>query len=103
MQSSELNSGIIATGGKENALQLWSLEKKCNIFKAKYQKDFLELQKPVYISDIVFFPDSQYKVAVTNRHGQVWMYDTKAKRAPVIDFEMSSKRTPTTIALTCNE
>lgn len=102
MQSAGLNSGIVATGGKDNVLKLWNLETSTNIFKAKNQKDFLELQKPIFISDMVIFPNTEYKVATCNRHGFLWLYDTKAKKAPVIEFE-TPKRVPTSISLTCHE
>lgn len=75
MRSPKLNSGIVATGGKDNGLKLWNLETKSTLFQSRnVKKTELELEVPIWVSDIAFIPDTDYKVAVSTRHGQVITY-----------------------------
>ena len=65
----------IATGGKENRLQLWDVSRPdANpVFAAKNVKpDMLELRVPVWVTDICF-PDalSPSTVATVSRYGHI--------------------------------
>uniref|UniRef100_A0A2R5LJX0 Uncharacterized protein n=1 Tax=Ornithodoros turicata TaxID=34597 RepID=A0A2R5LJX0_9ACAR len=80
---------VVATGGKENDLKLWNLERlEQPIFQAKNVKnDFLDLRMPVWVTDMQFLRDSE-KVAVVTGHHQIRVYDPSCRqRRPVIDFE----------------
>ena len=86
---------IIATGGKENDLQVWNLNQHEEpVFRAKNVKpNFLELRVPVWVSDICF-PDvnSSQLLSYVNRHGHVRLYDTRAgkggaQRRPIMELE----------------
>lgn len=71
MAHSSLNSDIIATGGKGNDLKLWNLKSKECVFKAKnVRKDMLELEVPIWVSDVTFMSNSS-NVAICSRHGYV--------------------------------
>lgn len=71
MRQSNSQKEIIATGGLENPLKLFDVEKEKQIFVAKNVKnDSLELRVPVWISDIGFFPDSS-KLITSSKYGHV--------------------------------
>ncbi|XP_033211907.1 WD repeat-containing protein 74 [Belonocnema kinseyi] len=91
MRQSTSKKEIIATGGLENPLQLFDLEKKKQIFVAKNVKnDSLELRVPVWISDIGFFPDSS-KLVTSSKYGHVRLYDHHAQRRPVMNIEVKQE------------
>lgn len=73
MKHCPYNTSIIATGGKENDLKLWDLEKKETIFHAKnVPHDWLELRVPIWVSDICFLPEESGKVvAICSRYGAI--------------------------------
>lgn len=79
---------MIATGGKENDLQIWDLNRpEAPVFRARNVKpNFLELRVPVWVSDICF-PDASTPslVSVATRHGHVRLYDARIenRRRPV--------------------
>lgn len=83
---------LIATGGKENDLQIWDLSKIDDgpVFRAKnVAMDSLELRVPVWITDFCF-PDnaSSDKVGAVTRYGHVRLYDTKTgQRRPVLSID----------------
>ncbi|KAK6622747.1 hypothetical protein RUM43_008590 [Polyplax serrata] len=84
--------GVIGLGGNKNDFKIWDIERKEKIFCAKnVKKDMLELEVPIWVTDLTFLPDSEYKVAVSTRHGQVRLYDTKAQRRPVIDINIENQ------------
>ncbi|KAK7110824.1 WD repeat-containing protein 74-like [Littorina saxatilis] len=79
---------LIATGGKENPLKLWDLNKPDTpVFVSKNVKnDWLNLRVPVWVSRIQFLSDNRRVVTGTG-HNQVRVYDPKSsQRRPVIDF-----------------
>ncbi|XP_042226551.1 WD repeat-containing protein 74-like [Homarus americanus] len=67
---------LIATGGKENDLQLWDLQHPEEpTFKAKNVKpDMLELRVPVWVTDAAFLED-QRTLAVSSRHKHVRVFE----------------------------
>lgn len=71
MRHSKVNKNLIATGGQENELKLFDLEKKVQIFTAKnVPHDMLQLRMPVWISDICFLPNSNV-VVTASKYGHV--------------------------------
>eukprot|EP00057_Strongylocentrotus_purpuratus_P033563 XP_791892.3 PREDICTED: WD repeat-containing protein 74 [Strongylocentrotus purpuratus] len=78
----------IATGGKENDLKVWDLERPDDpIFKAKnVRNSFLDLRVPVWVNDMQFLANSS-KVVTCTGHCQVRLYDPSAtQRRPVLDI-----------------
>ena len=86
------NANLIATGGKENDLQLWDVSnlKKGPLFRAKnVPHDNLELRVPVWLTDICFTDNqSANRIAVVSRYGHIRLYDTRGnQRRPVLAME----------------
>lgn len=91
MRQGRVKREIIATGGLENPLKLFDIEKRKQTFVAKNMKnDFLGLKVPIWISDMGFFSDT-FKVVIASKHGDVHLYDTRAQRRPVIKVEIKSQ------------
>ncbi|XP_017542249.1 WD repeat-containing protein 74 [Pygocentrus nattereri] len=79
----------VATGGKENPLKVWDLERPDKpIFTAKnVANDWLDLRVPVWVRDVAFIPDSDRIVTCTGYH-QVRVYDPSTpQRRPVLEAE----------------
>ncbi|KAG8564262.1 hypothetical protein GDO81_016396 [Engystomops pustulosus] len=77
----------VATGGKENDLKIWDLQRPEEpIFRAKnVMNDWLDLRVPIWIRDLDFIPDSDKVVTCTSYH-QVRIYDPcSPKRRPVLE------------------
>ncbi|KAM4617306.1 WD repeat-containing protein 74 [Discoglossus pictus] len=77
----------VATGGKENDLKIWDLQKPEEpIFRAKnVRNDWLDLRVPVWIRDLDFIPESDKVVTGTSYH-QVRIYDPSCpQRRPVLE------------------
>ena len=94
MRQSPAERSLVATGGKENDLQLWDLN-RTDVgpkFRARNVKNnFLDIRVPVWISDICF-PDalSPASVCTVSRHSHVRLYDTREggkQRRPVRELE----------------
>ncbi|XP_070157663.1 WD repeat-containing protein 74 [Polyergus mexicanus] len=95
MRHSCTQKNIIATGGLENRLKLFDLEKQELIFSEKnLPHDWLELRIPIWISDLNFLPGTQ-QIATVGRYGHVHLYDPNAQRRPVINLTIQDE------ALTC--
>lgn len=78
---------LIATGGKgrQNNLKIWDLETKTKVFSSKnLPNDYLELEVPVWDSDIVFL--DAHQLATCSRYGYLRVYDTRKQRRPVLDY-----------------
>uniref|UniRef100_A0A8C3NAN8 Uncharacterized protein n=1 Tax=Geospiza parvula TaxID=87175 RepID=A0A8C3NAN8_GEOPR len=78
---------VVGTGGKENALKVWDLQRPQEpLFRAKnVRNDWLDLRVPVWDRDLQFLPGSQRIVTCTG-HGQVRLYDPACpRRRPVLD------------------
>uniref|UniRef100_A0A4W4FAW7 WD repeat domain 74 n=1 Tax=Electrophorus electricus TaxID=8005 RepID=A0A4W4FAW7_ELEEL len=79
----------VATGGKENPLKLWDLQRPDkSIFTAKnVANDWLDLRVPVWVRDIAFIQDSNKIVTCTGHH-QVRVYDPSSpQRRPVLETQ----------------
>lgn len=71
MRQSCMQKNIMATGGLENRLKLFDLEKQELIFSEKnLPHDWLELRIPISISDLNFLPGTQ-QIATVGRYGHV--------------------------------
>ncbi|XP_033127735.1 WD repeat-containing protein 74-like [Anneissia japonica] len=95
MRKNAEKPNVFATGGKENDLKIWDINNKDEpIFKAKNVKnDFLDLQVPVWMTDVQFLPKST-KVLTGTGHHQIRIYDPDSQRRPV--FEMTYDEYPIT-------
>ncbi|CAG9574062.1 unnamed protein product [Danaus chrysippus] len=77
---------IFATGGEENDLKVYRIGETEPLFMAKnLPHDWLQLRKPVWVSDLTFLSPSE--LAVCSRHGYIRLYDTRAQRRPVCNVE----------------
>uniref|UniRef100_A0A8C7UFV4 WD repeat-containing protein 74 n=1 Tax=Oncorhynchus mykiss TaxID=8022 RepID=A0A8C7UFV4_ONCMY len=77
----------VATGGKENGLKVWDLERpETPIFTSKnVRNDWLDLRVPEWVRDMSFIPDSDKIVTCTGHH-QVRVYDPASpQRRPVLE------------------
>ncbi|KNC83726.1 hypothetical protein SARC_04031 [Sphaeroforma arctica JP610] len=85
------NTNIYATGGKDNNLKIYNINKEQAIFKAKnLPNDMTDLQVPVWIRDISFVPGSDAtKVVAGTGHYEIQYYDTKVKKRPVLHQTVS--------------
>lgn len=71
MCQSCMQKNIIATGGLENRLKLFDIEKQKLIFSEKnLPHDWLELRIPIWISDLNFMPGTR-QIATVGRYGHV--------------------------------
>ncbi|CAG9532076.1 unnamed protein product [Cercopithifilaria johnstoni] len=83
--------GHYATGGKENPLKIWDIEKGEKIFIAKnVRPDELQLRVPIWVNDIRFIPKSQNIVTVTGKH-QIRLYDPRTQRRPVKEMKWAEE------------
>ncbi|VDN07534.1 unnamed protein product [Thelazia callipaeda] len=80
-----------ATGGKENPLKVWDVEKGERIFLAKnVRPDEFQLRVPVWVNGIRFIPKSQSIVTVTGEH-QIRLYDPRTQRRPIKEMEWAEE------------
>ena len=92
LRTNKMQKNLIATGGKENDVQLWDLNRPEEpVFRAKNVKpDFLELRVPVWVNDLCFpDPEKVHSLATVNRHGQIRLYDTRKsseRRRPIMEL-----------------
>ncbi|XP_076624688.1 WD repeat domain 74 lethal (2) k09848 isoform X1 [Colletes latitarsis] len=102
MRHSKVNKNIIATGGFQHRLKLFDLEKQSEIFHEKnIAHDWLELEVPIWISDIQFLPSTEQIITV-GKYGHIRLYDPKMQRRPVINLEIKDEAL-TTLAITQQE
>ncbi|KAL8601013.1 hypothetical protein ACOMHN_030670 [Nucella lapillus] len=88
MAHSAQDPRLFATGGKENPVKLWDVHCQEPVFTAKnVRSDWLNLRVPVWVTKVQFCPDQRRLVACTG-HSQVRVYDPKACRRPVLNFEL---------------
>ncbi|KAM3616322.1 uncharacterized protein V6R79_016046 [Siganus canaliculatus] len=89
MRQSPVNGQRVATGGKENGLKVWDLERPDKpLFTAKnLRDDWLDLRRPHWVRDVAFIPDSDKLVTCTGYH-QVHVFDPSSpQRRPVLEAE----------------
>ena len=86
----------LAVGGKENDLQLYDLTTQTIAWRAKnVPYDNLSLRVPIWITAIAF-PNAESNVSgceilTGTAYKQVRLYDTRAKRQPVMSMETGSE------------
>ncbi|XP_011503405.1 PREDICTED: WD repeat-containing protein 74 [Ceratosolen solmsi marchali] len=91
MKKANVRSNIIGTGGLENPLKLFDLEKKISIFTAKnVSHDWLQLRVPISINDLHFLSNNK-EIVTVGKYGFIRVYDTKAQRRPVINLEIKEE------------
>lgn len=89
MRRSPVQEQRVATGGKENGLKIWDLERPDKpVFTAKnLRDDWLDLRRPQWVRDMAFIPDSDKVVTCTGYH-QVHVFDPSSpQRRPVLEVE----------------
>ncbi|XP_060903280.1 WD repeat-containing protein 74 [Labrus mixtus] len=89
MRQSPAHRHKVATGGKDNNLKIWDLQKpEKPVFTAKnLRDDWLDLKRPHWVRDMAFIPDSDKVVTCTGYH-QVHVYDPSSpQRRPVLEAE----------------
>ncbi|XP_056323085.1 WD repeat-containing protein 74 [Danio aesculapii] len=89
MRQNQSQRHHVATGGKENPLKVWDLEKPDKpIFTAKnVAHDWLDMRVPVWVRDIGFIADSDKIVTCTGHH-KVHVYDPSTpQRRPVLEAD----------------
>ncbi|XP_053304510.1 WD repeat-containing protein 74 [Spea bombifrons] len=77
----------VGTGGKENDLKIWDLQRPEEpIFRAKnVRNDWLDLRVPIWIRDLEFIPETDKIVSCTS-YRQVRIYDpNSSQRRPVFE------------------
>lgn len=93
---------LLATAGRENDLQLWSLHRTDTPqFRAKnVRPDMLDLRVPVWVTDIAFLNSSRH-LAVCHKYSYVRVYDTCAgQRRPVLSITVPDEQPLTCISTT---
>lgn len=104
--------GIFACGGKDNDLQVIKLfDKKKKFTKKDFESrdswnvkvvfraenvepDHLDLEVPIWISDILFFRDAPkkgFKLVTSTRYGHIRKYDTLEDKEPIESYKVSEK------------
>uniref|UniRef100_A0A3P8TRA7 WD repeat-containing protein 74 n=1 Tax=Amphiprion percula TaxID=161767 RepID=A0A3P8TRA7_AMPPE len=89
MRQSPVHRSKVATGGKENGLKIWDLERpESPLFSAKnLRDDWLDLRRPHWVRDVAFIPESDKVVTCTGYH-QVHVFDPSSpQRRPVLEAE----------------
>lgn len=89
MRQSPVHRHKVATGGKENGLKVWDLQRpERPVFTAKnLRDDWLDLRRPQWVRDVAFIPDSDKVVTCTGHH-QVHVFDPSTpQRRPVLEAE----------------
>lgn len=82
-----------AVGGKEQLLQLCEMGQKKAVWKAKnVRNDKYDLRVPVWVRDLSFFPNNEGQIATVTAHRHMRIYDTRAQRRPVQDFEVGPEQ-----------
>lgn len=91
MRQANSKKNIIATGGLENPLKLFDLEKKVTTFTAKnVSNDWLQLRTPISVTDLCFSTNDK-QIVTAGRYGHIRLYDPKAQRRPVVNLEMKEE------------
>ncbi|XP_029923810.1 WD repeat-containing protein 74 [Myripristis murdjan] len=89
MRQSPEHRHRVATGGKENGLRIWDLQRpEQPVFAAKnVRNDFLDLRRPEWVRDMAFIPGSDKVVTCTGHH-EVRVYDPASpQRRPVLEAQ----------------
>lgn len=83
------NRKLVATGGKDrqNNLKIFDLEAQKQIFTSKnLPHDNLQLEVPIWDSDLSFVNNSENFIATCSRYGYIRFYDHRQQRRPVHNY-----------------
>lgn len=85
VKQNQSKKNFIATGGKENNLKLFDVERlEKPIFMAKnVRNDSLDLRQPVWVTDIEFLDNDESKIIVSTGYHKIRFYDTRKQRRPI--------------------
>lgn len=89
MRQCKSNLKLIAVGGKDrqNNLKVFDLTTQKQIFSSKnVPHDNLELEVPVWDSDLSFVNNSDHCLATCSRYGYIRFYDYRQQRRPVLSY-----------------
>lgn len=89
MRQCPQNRKLVAVGGKDrtNNLKVFDLETQKEIFSSKnIPHDNLQLEVPVWDSDLSFANSSETCLATCSRYGYIRFYDYRQQRRPVHNF-----------------
>lgn len=89
MRQCPQNSKLIAVGGKarKNNLKIFDLETQKEIFSSKnVPHDNLQLEVPVWDSDLAFVDGSEHCLATCSRYGYIRYYDYRQQRRPIHNY-----------------
>ncbi|KAI3354642.1 hypothetical protein L3Q82_018526, partial [Scortum barcoo] len=89
MRQSPVHRDRVGTGGKDNGLKIWDLQRpEKPLFTAKnLRDDWLDLRRPHWVRDLDFIPESDKVVTCTGYH-QVHVFDPSSpQRRPVLEVE----------------
>lgn len=89
MRQCPKNRNLIAVGGKErkNNLKVFDLEAQKQVFSSKnVPPDNLQLEVPVWESDMAFVNNSDNCLATCSRFGYIRLYDYREQRRPVKNY-----------------
>ncbi|KAG5673124.1 hypothetical protein PVAND_003198 [Polypedilum vanderplanki] len=95
MRQCSQNKNFVAVGGKDrkNNLKVFDLESGKSIFSSKnVPHDNLQLEVPVWDSDICFVNNSDSNLATCSRHGYIRLYDYRAQRRPLKNYTDSKEQ-----------
>ncbi|CAD5218916.1 unnamed protein product [Bursaphelenchus okinawaensis] len=92
--------GRAITGGKENILKLWDLEKGTTTWSMKNLKDDrLSLRVPIWEANGKFVKDPSL-ICTTTGHHQIRLYDPKTQRKPIMMLDWQEE--PIRALATCH-
>ncbi|CAB1442835.1 unnamed protein product [Pleuronectes platessa] len=89
MRLSPVHPNRVATGGKENGLKIWDLERPEEpTFTAKnLRDDWLDLRRAHWVRDMAFIPETDKVVTCTGFH-QIHVFDPSSpQRRPVLEAD----------------
>lgn len=89
MRQCKKSPNLIAVGGKErkNNLKVFDLTTQQQIFTSKnVPHDNLELEVPIWDSDLSFVNNTDHCLATCSRYGYIRFYDYRQQRRPVLSY-----------------
>jgi len=87
MRLNTFNENFFGTGGEENDLKIWDIEKSQTIFSGKNVKnDRYDLKVPIHITDLHFLNEESTKLVISTEYHNIRLYDTKAGRRPQVNL-----------------
>lgn len=89
MRQSTANQNLVAVGGKDrkNNLKIFDLQTQKLIFTSKnVPHDSLQLEVPIWDSDMSFVNDTENSLVTCSRYGYIRLYDTRQQRRPVKNY-----------------